>query len=359
MHYEIVENKKLLILHKSFFNHLHIQINTDEFEDILNIPDDYNILLLEIGESIDCMAFNFPTFYSLLKKYNIKNKVFILTETENEKYLEWVSSFGWTPITFYGFFTTLWPPNTIEAELSCAHIQRWLYDKMPTYKTDRFKKKFFTLNKSFREHSTHRHRKDLFDFLKNENLLNDSYASFRFIPEFDNNFNEQIDDLSKIHHNQTYHDQILIKDLYDNSFLFIITESRLDNHTINLIIHNSENAPIEFESDYITEKTTRVVAANIPFVVIGPKGILKRLRKIGFKTFSEFWDESYDDITDYESRLEKIKEIIKWVASKDLEELTDIYNQMLPIFEHNKKILHSIEEINNQNVLKHIPTIFN
>ena len=28
-----------------------------------------------------------------------------------------------------------------------------------------------------------------------------------------------------------------------------------------------------------------------PFIVLGPKGILKQIRSHGFKTFGEFWDE--------------------------------------------------------------------
>ena len=86
---------------------------------------------------------------------------------------------------------------------------------------------------------------------------------------------------------------------------------------------------------------------------------LKKLKEMGYQTFSRWFDESYDEEPDYEKRFEKIKEIINWVASKDLNELTDIYNRMIPIFEHNKKTLNTIPEINKQAVIKHIPQFFN
>ena len=35
-----------------------------------------------------------------------------------------------------------------------------------------------------------------------------------------------------------------------------------------------------------------------PFVMVSKKGTLKYLRDIGFKTFGDFWDESYDDEED-------------------------------------------------------------
>lgn len=68
------------------------------------------------------------------------------------------------------------------------------------------------------------------------------------------------------------------------------------------------------ESDYLpqferfTEKSLKPIAAHRPFVVFGPQHVLKRLRDLGFRTFSPIIDESYDDI---ESPDERLKAVIR------------------------------------------------
>jgi len=44
-----------------------------------------------------------------------------------------------------------------------------------------------------------------------------------------------------------------------------------------------------------TEKTTRPLLAKKPMIVYGPKDYLANLRTLGFKTWSDCWDESYDN----------------------------------------------------------------
>jgi hypothetical protein len=69
---------------------------------------------------------------------------------------------------------------------------------------------------------------------------------------------------------------------------------------------------------------------------MAPPGTLKYLHEHGYKTFSDFWDESYDDCTDHEKRLYKIFDVIKYIESKTITELKDIYNDMRPILDHNR-----------------------
>jgi len=46
----------------------------------------------------------------------------------------------------------------------------------------------------------------------------------------------------------------------------------------------------------ISEKLSLAMLSKIPFVVLGDKGYMKRLKELGFKTFDSFWDEGYDAI---------------------------------------------------------------
>jgi hypothetical protein len=72
-----------------------------------------------------------------------------------------------------------------------------------------------------------------------------------------------------------------------------------------------------------------------PFIVFGNPGTLQELQNIGFKTFNEFWDESYDSELDFSKRLSKIITILKDLAKKSDEELLEITKKMLPILQHN------------------------
>ena len=43
-----------------------------------------------------------------------------------------------------------------------------------------------------------------------------------------------------------------------------------------------------------TEKTFRPITGRRPFLIFGPLNFLNNLRNLGFRTYSECWDESYD-----------------------------------------------------------------
>jgi hypothetical protein len=72
-----------------------------------------------------------------------------------------------------------------------------------------------------------------------------------------------------------------ISKLYPNIFLEIVCETFLSGRTF-----------------YPTEKTWRPIICRTPFLMIGPKNFLENLRQLGFKTFGNWWDESYDQDAD-------------------------------------------------------------
>jgi hypothetical protein len=92
-----------------------------------------------------------------------------------------------------------------------------------------------------------------------------------------------------------------------------------------------------------SEKTVKAILYERPFVSYGNPGILKYLKKFGFRTFSDYWDESYDDIKDDDIKIEKISLIIQDLCKKDLTELNKMYINMKPILQHNKKLLQETD----------------
>lgn len=94
---------------------------------------------------------------------------------------------------------------------------------------------------------------------------------------------------------------------------------------------------------FITEKTIRPMLLKTPFIVQGPTGFLKNLRKLGFKTFSKWWDEGYDEDPPSWS----IKEIIKVIDSISKLSQNDIRNMledMQPVLKHNYNVLVNLKE---------------
>lgn len=87
------------------------------------------------------------------------------------------------------------------------------------------------------------------------------------------------------------------------------------------------------------EKPLNAIKNWKPFVLVGPTGSLELMQKDGFKTFNNFWDESYDQETDPEKRLVKIFDVIEHINSFTIEELQDMYKSMESILTHNYKLI--------------------
>jgi len=65
-----------------------------------------------------------------------------------------------------------------------------------------------------------------------------------------------------------------------------------------------------------TEKTIRPLMAAKPMLVYGPKFYLKRLQNLGFKTYRDFWDESYD-LVEGPERWQRMRTVIADFMSQE------------------------------------------
>lgn len=90
---------------------------------------------------------------------------------------------------------------------------------------------------------------------------------------------------------------------------------------------------------YLSEKTIQPMLMKRPFIMIGPKGNLEYLRKLGFKTFSDHIDESYDSISDHNERMEKIMQLVIHLNNKELPTLVEMVKDMNEILDHNKNVI--------------------
>jgi hypothetical protein len=114
------------------------------------------------------------------------------------------------------------------------------------------------------------------------------------------------------------------RNFYSNSLVSVVTETNFDHKELTL-----------------TEKSFKPSKEKHPFILVGVPGALKAMREFGFKTFSEFWDESYDETTDHMERLSKIITICKEIGNWDHDKILDFKRRVKPILDHNFQMLKS------------------
>jgi hypothetical protein len=85
----------------------------------------------------------------------------------------------------------------------------------------------------------------------------------------------------------------------------------------------------------LTEKTFKPIALGMPFVLSATAGSLEYLRNYGFKTFGDFWDESYDLETNDFVRAEKVAVLLKKLDDLSSTEKQQLFTACWPIIEHN------------------------
>ena len=340
----------------------------DLFETQCNIPD--NILemiknnngyfLLEAcHDSINLDAF-FDNVHILFINHKVPiNKAILLLghATAKEEYNKWCDNRGILPIDKASIFSYQWGEINASKEIQ-NHI---INENLNFYKRS---KTFLCYNRK-----TKPHRSDLLALFYKFDILSDSYFS---MPEHcvessalwktlyrlgvaDLGMNDakrrkiilglvdvnktdalqalfplNIDGITKVSDmekiiNQPY-------SVYDSALISVVTESNFVNNQI-----------------YHSEKTWKPIANNHPFIIVGPAGSLENLKSLGYRTFSDFWDESYDLETNDTYRLMRIASLCKNISNWPISKKKDFFYESMHITKHNYKILKSIYTGNKRN----------
>lgn len=263
---------------------------------------DYKIFYCEGGEPITPNSilnlYRIHEFF-LEKKINTK-KLHIFYENRSDDYEHLL---GFLQFNFYYY------PYHINSITPFDFFNSGDYP----YRLDsNFEKKFLCLNRTPKDH------KVMFcDFLKENGILNDSHYSMLW-NDWERSFTET-DYNPSIH---ARHENLI--DIYQNSAIQLINETSWESSTLSV------------ESTFISEKTFRALAFPRPFIVIGQKHVLKNLQKMGFRTFSDIIDESYDNMDD-SKRMKAIQKIVLDLANKSKEEIYEMWEKCIEIYEHNRK----------------------
>lgn len=126
-------------------------------------------------------------------------------------------------------------------------------------------------------------------------------------------------------------EQYDVLDQYSNFFVDIVCETYFTGNTF-----------------FPNEKTWRPIVAKTPFIIQGPANFLNNLKKLGFKTFDNWWSELYQDFDKLPKDCEVVwstKEIIQLIdalSKKSISDLENMYNEMKPVLDFNYNRLNEL-----------------
>jgi hypothetical protein len=206
-------------------------------------------------------------------------------------------------------------------------------------------KKFLCFNRSLNK----AHRFILLDeFLKG--TFTDSYFSFlRPIDypveneEFFSSYTETIVTSDQIYNYNKHIPIELDTQNVENKTSFAVSNTLKKELFLDSCINIATETTFATNELFLSEKILKPILGYQPFIVFGPHGYLVELKKYGFKTFSDFWDESYDDIQDPVERAKKLISLVKHLNNKTIEELNDIYRSTKDICIYNRNLFYSLK----------------
>ena len=109
-----------------------------------------------------------------------------------------------------------------------------------------------------------------------------------------------------------------LRKYYARSFVDVVAETRYAQPTAN-----------------VSEKLLQTMMFRTPFIMVAPPHSLEYVRSMGFWTFSDFWDESYDTEPDHALRLYKLYKLFEELDELSVSDMQAMYSDMTDILEHN------------------------
>jgi hypothetical protein len=134
--------------------------------------------------------------------------------------------------------------------------------------------------------------------------------------------------------NHVTYDAILSAD-----FHFLI-ESHYDAFLFKIYSTFKQKYDIEdFSPAFPTEKTWKVIACKKPFISATTPFYLRGIKQLGFKSFSPYIDESYDEIVDNKERLNAVVNESIRISKLPIEEYNKLVSDCEEICEYNYDVL--------------------
>lgn len=126
----------------------------------------------------------------------------------------------------------------------------------------------------------------------------------------------------------------IIKEVYLDTWVSVVSEASFADSD---------------QTIFLSEKIFKPITCFHPFIVVGNKGSLEKIREMGYKTFDGFIDESYDNKSTFD-RFESIIQSIKKIEAID--DKYSWYKSMEDILIHNYNTLKKNSKRKNPAVIK-------
>ena len=122
---------------------------------------------------------------------------------------------------------------------------------------------------------------------------------------------------------------------YSNSYFSLVTET--------FFFNTPRFGPLDYEeqSVFFSEKIFKPIIGKHPFIQLNRPHALGYLRKIGYKTFHPYINESYDTIENDEERLVAIVAEVERLSKQTPEQWIEWQRNVAPVVEHNYKTITS------------------
>ena len=334
-------------------------ILSNKSKDLLNTRSNFRILIIDNKEGAYEHGFEFFNNLKILHhslKLNTNYQLYYITNSSDisKKYqtflyetntddfmkvknIEFLIYDAGSPVVDY-FETTNYKSENVIYEQNVDYslpVENELDSKRNMY--------FLSLNRN----SGRFHRPKLVLELINNNLFDKGLISLLKSDEFDKFSNE---DGNKMYKELIYDKYPFVIDFEDADFVSgmhnFFTKKDMWMKTYFSVV--SETSASD-DWCFITEKTVRPIIYYHPFIVWGNPGTLKVLKEYGFKTFPEFFDESYDSIYDSEKRLSIIIDNLNRLCNMSLDEIHTLYQSIIPKLIHNRNLLISLHTENKRN----------
>lgn len=227
-------------------------------------------------------------------------------------------------------------------ECECLYYKETINDTLPNITSDIKEKKFTLLSRMVKNW-----RSDFIYNIWKDNLHVNAYVSHGAVKnpdpdEYPFNFT-RFGDVT-----------VITQDFWDSCPLKVddIPVQQQINTAMSLMLNTNSYVNVVLESLLdcegtggvsLTEKTWKPIRNGQMFVILGCKGSLAHLRELGYKTFNEILDESYDNEPDVYNRWHMVLTLTKKIARMSIAELHELYLQSIPILQHNQR--HFTESI--------------
>tara|TARA_Y100000034_G_scaffold131365_1_gene191944 strand:- start:2449 stop:3744 length:1296 start_codon:yes stop_codon:yes gene_type:complete len=117
-----------------------------------------------------------------------------------------------------------------------------------------------------------------------------------------------------------------------------------ESYYFNIVSESYPRAMNDEESAVVSEKTFKALLTS-PIILNAEKGALQHLKNLGFKTFPEWFDESYDDMLAGPNKTMFIAKQIEKICSMKISKVHELYVETLPkVLYNQKRIVEIVEE---------------